>query len=100
MSEKFGSFKAGGKRYEMTPDNTSVYLHMGELAVFDHLFTTMETYGAYIWRDSKSFEDLVELATDAGCALHVNLRKVSELDERVYMQQATSDLGDTMPENW
>jgi hypothetical protein len=101
MSESFGHFNIEGKRHEMDERNTSIYMHMGELAVFDHLFTKIsENSGAYIWRHSSVFEDLLELAVERGCAMHVNLREVSKQDERVYMEQALGDLGDTIPEGW
>lgn len=102
--EAFGVLPVNEGEVEMTRENTSLYTHLGQLAVYDHLFTTFpvdgEIGGAYLWSHHPQFKELAKLALEHGCIGHINLQEVNPTDQDSYVRHATVDLGDTIPEAW
>lgn len=101
--EGFGVINTNGERHEMTRDNTSLFNHLGRLALYDHLFVIFpDETGVYIWSTNPSYEQLAALAVEHECIMHLNLQAVAEIDERNYLKHHTGDLKefDTIPDDW
>lgn len=102
--EVFAKLNLPDTTVECRRDNTSLYTHIGRLAVFDHVFVTFQeeesVKGIYVWENNDGFKSLAQDALNNRCEAHLNLDKVNEFDVQNYMEQATQDLGDTFPEEW
>lgn len=103
MSEHIGNLNLGGEVHEMTPENTSLFQHIGKYALYDHLFVVLaEDQGIYFWKHHSSYEGLAVAAVEAGAPLHLNIQEPSQFDVNNYMRHVTKDLStaDTFPEDW
>ena len=100
MSESFARIEAHGENIELDRSNSSLYLHLGRLAIYDHLYVEHPQGGIYFWRHNEHFDSLLDGAVDAKCTVHFNLQEVSKADEDAYYSHAMADLGDYPPEGW
>lgn len=105
MSEKrervFGEVPVGDEIVELRGENVTLYRHLGNYAVFDHMFVRIgEDSGAYLWRTHTQFHEFATLAVDHDALLVLNIPEVSPADEKAYMGHNLSDLEDTIPEGW
>lgn len=104
MSEAFARFEYGegeSDYVELTRENTTLFMHLGHLSVYDHLFIEVdENNVAYYWRHLPQFDEMVQAAVEHDVMAHLNIPAVNSNDERVYMKQAMKDLGDYVPEEW
>lgn len=101
--ETFAYVNAGGERHEANAENTSVYQHLGNLALYDNVFVQIsDKSGIYIWKHNDGYEDIATSAVEHGATLHLNLREVSEIDLKAYDKFVLADLEKSqgIPENW
>lgn len=107
-SPEFAKITFGdGEKVSATRDNTTLYNHFGELALWDHVFITKdaeEGIGGYVWAqqppDNPAYIALAPLAVENGCELHLNIKAVPESDVESFNKAATKDLGDYLPDSW
>lgn len=101
--EPFAFVNAGGERYGANCENTSVYQHLGKLALYDNVFVQIsEKSGIYVWKHNPRYDSIATLAVENTATLHLNLREVSELDLNAYDKFVLADLkkSDGVPESW
>lgn len=98
--EPFEKLKFGKETVELTPNNTSLYRHLGAAALCDHVFVhwpipetepPLERHG-YVWADHPKFARLVELAILNSIPQHLNLPEVSDFDFNNYCKHHSKDL--------
>jgi len=101
MGEFIANLQMGEEVREANTENTSVWLHVGHLAVYDHIYITVdEARVAYVWNDESHYQALLKAAIAAKAEIHANMREAAERDVDAYMRHHTEDLGDTVPDNW
>jgi hypothetical protein len=101
--EGFARITINGEAHEVHQGNASVFRHLGNAALYDHVFIVVnENDGAYIWRHNEAHEELEALASQNGCPLHLNLPEASDLDKTNYEKHVLADLSNTdgVPEGW
>lgn len=99
--EPFAKIRAEEGEFEMRRDNTSLFRHLGNYALYDHVFVVVgEDAGIYIWRTHPNYDEVSTLAVENECALHLNIPEVADCDRRTYEKHNTADLGDFIPEGW
>ena len=99
MSEVFAHLNfPNGERIEVTRDMARLYTHLGNYAVYDHVFiiTDQEALkGTYIWAqippDNPTYESLAPAVATNGCELHIQLRKPSKEDVKNFEKHASTD---------
>lgn len=93
MSEAFFEIRVGDTDVEMRQDNTTIFRHLGNAAMFDHLFVNFgESAGAYMWATHSQYEEVSELAEAALCVQHLNLPEAAECDVNAYVRHNTDDI--------
>lgn len=94
---------------ELTPENSSLFLFLGRLACYSHVFVeTGETddgkmIGSYLFASHDVFKDVSAFMTSRGYPMHVNLREVPDCDINAFnsmVAQQTEEIGDTIPDDW
>lgn len=110
MSENYEPLRlelSDGTEIEATPDNTSLFMFVGRLACYNHVFIVMneeESQGAYIFSNSNIFTPIGNHILQHDYPLHTNLREVADCDvdafNRMVHQEATRDLSDGVPSEW
>lgn len=78
-----------------TPDNTTLFTHIGELAMYDHVFVVTneeESRGAYIFRTSNVFEQIVPYLFEHDYPMHLNLRDIADCDRDAYEHYLEKEL--------
>lgn len=92
----------GGEAVEMTRDNTSIFLHLGTAAVYDHIYHQREVGGTYIPNTASLYETIKEFMFENDYPIHANLRDVSDTDREVLERFWVRDLGKlaSFPEAW
>jgi len=109
MSEVFANLKfPNGETIEVTPDMARLYTHLGNYAVYDHVFiiTDQEKLkGLYVWAqippDNPTYEALAPAVATNDCELHIRLRTPSEQDVTAFENHAKGDedeIPDWLPE--
>lgn len=99
--------KGGDTEYELTPENSALYVFLGRLACYSHVF--METartddqkrrIGNYIFSNHSVFNEIANFMSSRGYPMHVNLREVEQCDIDAFdsfISQQAGDIGDTIP---
>jgi hypothetical protein len=94
----------------LTPENTSLYTHIGEAAMYDHVFVQTgegeeQSTGMYIFRHNDAFQSIKKHMKRHRFPLHLNNQDVAACDadafERV-IERSTEDLEALghVPEEW
>ncbi len=103
--EPFEKVRASGKEHEMTSENSSVWTHLGKLAIFDHVYVKTEENGVYLWRyapmdgkESSFYHHIQQKALDNNCKALLNMDEVEDKDRETYIRHALKDLNDLPPE--
>lgn len=99
----------GGEEYEVRRENASLYMFLGNLALYNHVFIHLEdnpdsgdAIGTYVFSMHDQFESIRDYMMDNDYPLHANLLEVAECDLQAYddmIKQAVQDV-DTVPEDW
>jgi hypothetical protein len=96
-----------GTRLELTPENSTLFTHVGELSLYDHCFiATAEegttTIGVYLFRHSDVFPAIKEHFEQHGYPMVLNQREVAPCDINAFeraIELATDDITH-VPEDW
>ena len=115
IKEPFMRMTVNGREHDATPSNTALYHHLGEAALYNHIFTFVEVemgegktrkVGAYIFQrlmpDVHAF--MAEYMGENMYPAHINLREASEMDVRAFEGQvhalAEGELNAGVPTDW
>lgn len=110
--ESFARINFEGEAVEANRLNTVVYQHLGQAALYDHVFITHpnKEYGAYIWAnqppENPNFIALVGEAVSHQCEIHVNIQRVAPNDvkafEKACIRAADEEINglEGIPEGW
>lgn len=103
----------GEWEYDSHRWNTSVFTHIGELAMYDHVYLQTEDatdedsephdIGIYIFRHSSSFAELGKFARKHKFPMHLNKTEVAECDKAAFelvIQEETQELDAGIPKDW
>ena len=98
----------GEETFEATPKNSSLYMHLGSLACYNHVFLEKGTAedntlsGTYIFSITPIFDELAEFMASNGYPMHVNLRSVAQCDVDAFDRMVAQQAGDfeSFPEEW
>lgn len=91
--------------FQMTRRNTMLFTHIGEAALYDHVFFSKgETEdgwrGAYLWKNHPSYEQLVDFMVNHAYPLRLNNVEAAQCDQDAYWSSQLSDLDKGIPEDW
>ena len=108
MSEHFANLNfPNGESIKVTRDMARLYTHLGNGALFDHVFIVTdeeELKGVYVWAqippDNPTYLGLAPAVVENGCELHVNLGKVATNDRTAFEKYAVGEIPDEVPEEW
>lgn len=95
----------GGQEIEATRDNTTLFTHIGRLALYDHVFIVLdeeENRGSYIFQINPAFEGIADFMIANEYPMHLNLREVADCDLEAYDGMIKGMVGDidTLPPEW
>lgn len=94
----------GEEQLELTPDNASLFSHIGELAMFDHVFVeTSEDTGLYIFGHVESFTVIAQHLVNNKYPIHMNIQEVADCDRAAFIRSVDDtqiDVPDFIPEDW
>lgn len=99
-----------GEEYEVTRDDAALFMYMGKLALYNHIFIALEVdeddedapAEAYIFSMNEQYEAVRDFMMDNDYPMHANLRYVADCDLDAYdemIKRAVKDI-DTVPEEW
>lgn len=85
-----------------TRDNSSLYRHIGQLALYDHAYFDLEEGQCVrIWRHDASYGQVEKYMISQGFPLHANLRAVNKYDIEAYDEMIARQTSmDTVPDDW
>jgi len=92
--------------FVVTRINTTVYRHMGQYALYDHVFFNIDPEnksGAYMFRNSPAYERISDFVTKNNFPAHVNLLDVAVADREAFdrmMDAEVADVESGVPEEW
>lgn len=93
----------GSEPVEMRRDNTSLFLHLGEAAVYDHIYHVRDAGGGtYVPNTAAKYEEIRDFLLENQYPAHVNLPEASDSDKEVLERFWVRDLGSmaSFPEEW
>lgn len=109
MSDAQINISLGGEKYRATPENTSLYLFAGELAMYNHVYHLKKNEvgepasGVYIFNFNTGYEALKKCLIENRFPLFVNQRSVQEGDVSAHTQAIDTIkvlIPNTIPESW
>lgn len=96
-----------GEAIIATPENTTLFAFIGELAVYDHVFiqTGMEEsypMGAYLFKNQDIWHDLVDFMVTNEYPQHVCMRDVAQCDVDAFEHTMYGDVRHeaSFPQEW
>lgn len=96
-----------GEKFLATPENTTLFAFIGELAVYDHVFietgmTESTPTGAYLFKNQEAWDDIVDFMVTNDYTQHVNLREVAECDRDAFNRTFYEDVRHfaSFPQEW
>jgi hypothetical protein len=105
------NFTYGGYERQFRRDNTTLFTFLGQLAMYNHVFTTFdkaeedeEQKGMYVYKAilPDQYARLEEFIVDNEFPQILNMPRVSEMDAETLHNALAKDLStaDTFPEDW
>lgn len=95
------------RSFDATPLNTTLFTHLGRLAMWDHVF--MQTgeedemmVGSYVFRSADVFDELAAFIAENNYPMVLNKIEVSECDQVAFDRMLAQNSGDldTIPDEW
>lgn len=90
-----------------TRDNTSLFTHMGRLALYDHVFFQRgEDSGTYLFNVAEPYTTIMTHMLENNFPAHINLQEVAECDrvafDKMIHKEAAHDFEevDGVPDDW
>jgi hypothetical protein len=94
---------ADGSEQRMDRENSALFTHLGNLAMYDHVFVLTNeeaSTGAYIFRHSPVFERLAAYMVSELFPQHLNRVDVAECDMQAFEAVLKQEVPDELPEDW
>jgi hypothetical protein len=95
------------RELDLGPDNTSLFTHVGEAAMYDHIFVQtgeQETglSGMYIFRHNEAFKAIKKHMIRNRFPLHLNQQEAAECDVSAFDRALERAMDDTdyLPDDW
>lgn len=111
--EPYIRLNVGGEDVEFEPRNTSLYRHIAEHAIYDHLFRlndeltdgeqTGNMYFIRPYLDEDTIDEMTEFAVNNNYYSILNIRTPAKCDVEAYdrhIAERAEQLPDTFPEGW
>lgn len=98
--------KLEGEEFESTPDNTSLFRFIGNLAIYNHVYICLdaeEGKGTYVFNQNPAYETFEEYMVANDYPIHDNLRDISDCDLDAFEEMVkiyTDKIPDSVPEEW
>lgn len=97
-----------GETVIATRENASLFMFLGDLAAYNHIFIAMDdseegrTLGNYIFSSSESYEPIMSFMAENAFPMHVNLLEVADCDVGAFDRHHYRDIRqtNTIPEDW
>ena len=89
--------------FEANRDNTSLYRHIGSLAVYNHAYIDLgDNLCTRVWRHNDSYEKVESFMIANDYPIHDNLRQVNKHDADAYDDMISRQMTDLeqIPEGW
>ncbi len=91
-----------GTSFEATPRNASLYMHLGHLAIYNHIFLITGSgeapdslLGTYLFDTGGDwFDEASQFMAETGFPMHVNLRTVADSDVAAYERMIAQNVTD------
>lgn len=95
----------GEYEFEATPDNTTLFRFVGQLALYNHVFMVTrpeESTGAYLFNQHPYYKEFEEYIIENNYPLHDNLRDVAQCDIDAFDNMIKQELDglDHVPDDW
>lgn len=110
IGRPFHVARGDGSTFEVNPNNSALYLHVGGLAVYNHafiIFDKEQSVGGYVFQIEEAWPHISRIMVEREYPIHMNLRSVEQCDVRAYLQTVdklaegmVGDIGDGVPEGW
>lgn len=106
MSEHLHLELGDGSEFEATPDNTALFMYIGAIACYSHVFIVMDEEAstvAYVFSSNNMFVPIANHILEHNYPVHLHLREVAECDEAAYsrmIHREANDLEAGVPEDW
>lgn len=88
-----------GKEVYARRDNTHLYTHLGELALFDFIRVEVEPENVLIFNFVGGYKELVEYMVENDYPLNINQIEVEDSIEDAFYR-AHGSVDDTIPDSW
>ena len=96
-----------GVEFEATPENTSLFNHIGRHALYDHIYFVRDEAagrGSYLFSLHPNFNEAKDYMLENQYPAHLNLREVAECDVDAFNfmlhKDATPELENGVPKEW
>lgn len=108
MNEQDPSMKLhfGDREFEATPDNTTLFRFMGQLAMYNHVFFATDEengVGTYLFNQHPFYQEIEAYMVENKYPTHDNLRAVAECDVNAFKKMVdnyTEEIPDYVPDDW
>lgn len=100
----------GSEEFESTPFNTTLFTHLGRLAMYDHIFFQSEEQddeekvmtGSYLFRQHPSFPKIANFMARNNFPMVLNKVEAADCDVAAFDRMIAQNMGDTdtIPEEW
>lgn len=101
------NIRADGETVEARRENTTLYTHLGQLALYNHVFVVTDEEapaGFYIWAAfHNNFDQIAQYMFENDYPMHLNMQGLSQLDLDAFDRHVTmtcADVDNGVPENW
>lgn len=92
--------EVGEEIYQLRPDNTEVYTHVGRLALYDCIYHALDDEDAvmYIFREQEGFVELATILVSSGFPVFFNQREVEPYVRRAYERRIIDEVMGGIPD--
>lgn len=96
----------GDRRFEATPDNTSLFRFMGHLAMYNHVFIVTdeeEGQGTYLFAQNPAYPTFEQYMIENEYPIHDHLRDIANCDVEAFdkmIAQYGASLPDYLPDDF
>lgn len=94
------NIEVGDDVYELRPDNTEVYTHIGRLALYDCIYHEVDEEDAalYIFREQPGFVEVATVLLSNGFPAFFNQREVEPWLRESYEKKIIGEVLDSIPD--
>jgi hypothetical protein len=97
------------REFNSTPENTTLFTHLGRLAMYDHIFLQTGSedndiiLGTYVFNTHSSFEGMADFMMDNHYPMILNKLEAADCDVQAFnrmIEQQAGDLEQGVPDDW